>query len=172
MFPYFFLIEQCLLLFQNVSFVAIWLFMAHGFLMNIQIVFALSSIHSFLSGKIFILHVWLGALSYILVGNVSLAYSWRSDGVAHKHLYLLFYSASSHQESLLLYELEENMVETYSSHFCSAHFYLAYTTISEYGSLQKKKKSEKFSREIYYSLANGIQYGNSCLHKTWSEIQG
>lgn len=33
-----------------------------------------------------------------------------SDGGTCKHLYLIFYSASSNQEFLLLYELEENMV--------------------------------------------------------------
>lgn len=87
----FFLIEQCLLLFQNESFVAIWLFTAHGFLMIIQIVFALSSIQCFPSGKIFILHVKLDALSHVSVGNVSLAYSWRSEcWGAHRHLDLMF----------------------------------------------------------------------------------
>lgn len=114
MFPYFFLIVQCLLLFQNESFVAIWLFVAHEFLMNIQIVFALSNIQSFLSDKIFILHGRLDALSYILSGYVSLAYSWSEWWACTQAFILDIFIQLLYPRFLLFYELEESLVDSMS----------------------------------------------------------
>lgn len=73
-----------------------------------------------------------------------------SDGVAHKHLYLICYSASSNQEFLLLYDLEEDTADSRLPHISVLHIFISLT--QQYLNMILCKKSLKNLAERYTVL--------------------